>query len=352
MSPDPIVRVQAFLMLLALIAAGLLGAWHVVLIATLVTATEWAVLRRQYVARRRKWHAPSDRAGVRSREPLDRLMDRWAVATIAAGAFGVVLAVTVGYDGSQRIAATSAAIAILFVAGGMYWSSLIDWFWVTPRVSGLLGHRSCRPQPDDGASSVSWESVTRWWLVHRAVSAILVSLGVAGLLATLAGVIAAVFEADPAAQAMLATLVLIIAAAMQIYRRHVARAWQLILHPETRVGMAFEDRDVGACWPVDVALEGMKVVRLSEHERRRQAALVGSAPRFYSEKGDTTIPLDEVQTRRRAVGNFSCRGTCTGINWYCIENPDAWFKSVGDAQRRGVLADPAVGDTERPPPVG
>ena len=333
MTPEPIVRNQGLALALTLLLSAALEIWTVAAIGSALTAIVAAAAGLDYRRNRRAWSAP-DLPSTRVRTRLDRLIDRTTLAVFAAALLGAVVALVArpGLDGG--IPATSAATAVLLISGGMYWSSLVDWFWVLPRISGLHGHRSCRNDPEPEADPIDWEGVTRWWLVHRVAAAVCVALGVAGLLATVAGLVARVAKADPAAQAMVAALVLFVGTAAQIYRQHAAHAWELILHPEVKVGVAFEDSARGACWPVDVALEGMKVVNLSSHaDRVRDAVLSEDLPRFTPDKGDYTIPLAELIARRSGVAESSCRG-CTGINWYCIDNPDAWYKARGEAKRR------------------
>lgn len=333
MTPEPIVRNQGVALALTLLLCAALEIWTVAAIGTALTAIVAAAVRLDYRRRRGAWTAP-DLPSTRVRARLDRLIDRTTLAVFGAASCGAAIGLAARPDLDGGIPATSAATALLLVSGGMYWSSLVDWFWVLPRISGLHGHRSCRNDPDSGAEPVDWEGVTRWWLVHRVAAAVCVALGVAGLLATLAGLVARVAKADPAAQAMVAALVLFVGTAVQIYRQHAAQAWELILHPEVKVGVAFEDLERGACLPVDIALEGMKVINLSAHaDRVRDAILSEESPRFTSDKGDYTIPLSELIARRSGVAESSCRG-CTGINWYCIENPDAWYKTRGEAKRR------------------
>jgi len=52
-------------------------------------------------------------------------------------------------------------------------SSLIDWYVILPRISGLLGIRPCRePDTDFPRRPQTWREVTRWWYIHRIIAAL------------------------------------------------------------------------------------------------------------------------------------------------------------------------------------
>src|ERR1043165_5483738 len=73
-------------------------------------------------------------------------------------------------------------VAVAFA--GVYLSSLVDWFVILPRISGMLGPRPCR------ASELrhprfphTWRETTRYWLVHRSVAFLLLRFGLGYALA-------------------------------------------------------------------------------------------------------------------------------------------------------------------------
>jgi hypothetical protein len=73
-------------------------------------------------------------------------------------------------------------VTVVAAALGVFGSSLVDWYWVLPRRDGVIGPPPCH---EDWARSR--KLLTRYWLIHRTVAALLFVLA---LVALLVGVIA------------------------------------------------------------------------------------------------------------------------------------------------------------------
>lgn len=88
-------------------------------------------------------------------------------------------------DFPDRRGATFVLGPLAFATGAMLVSSLIDWYWSTPQLSGLV----CEP-PCMDAGNARWRSTTQLVLVHRWVAAFSVIAGLWLAVAALGGVLA------------------------------------------------------------------------------------------------------------------------------------------------------------------
>lgn len=338
MTPDPYLRNMAIVLGFVLVAAGLTGLTAVAAVGVALNTIIWATLRSAYARRRATWrievayqspeHA-ADAAAVRDalteRVRLDRLVDRSAIAATASGIAALVAGFVIGVDPPGKLAGHAAGVALLVGAGGVFWSSLVDWYWTLPRISGLVGHRACRRVPEPGASTESWEEVTRWWIIHRIAAAVAVAVAGGGIVGTFAGLGAHGLDATPTIQGMVGILSGIVVTFAEVYRKKAADGLPLLLHPEIVVGESYTDATAGPCLAVDVAMEGFKVVRRDAQHERYLAFRTQGATRFLRSKGDETVPLADAQARRKGTADVYCDG-CLGLNWYCVENSRAWDK--------------------------
>lgn len=329
MTPDPYVRAQGLVLAFILVGTGTAGVRAIAAIGSVITLLVFVRLVRAYRRRRKLFVAPNTPAVI-ERADLDRLMAHVAALVILAGPCGIAVGIGLGVENSADASVVAGFTSAVLIAGGIYWSSLVDWYWVLPRISGLMGHRACRGRPDSGGAAVSWEGVTRWWLVHRIASAIAVSVGATGLSASLAAGVAAAAGATSVGQAMAAAVVAFVTAGIAVYRQYAAFAFPLAMRPEVYVGVAYKDRELGVVWPVDASLEGLGVVTADDHRARHLAFQLGEGPQFFSRKSDATVPLGEVVARRVGSASLCCSpGSCSGMNWYCIQNDLAWRKPEG-----------------------
>jgi len=347
MTPDPYLRNMAIALGLVLLVAGLFGLQAVAAIGACLNLAIWTALRTAYRRARRHWsiddaYAPPEYAeearaiapALAERARLDRLVDTSALAATAAGLLGLAGGLIAGSDPPGLLAGHAAGVAALIGTGGVFWSSLVDWYWVLPRVSGLLGHRACRSEPERGADYITWEEVTRWWIIHRMAAALAVAVSAGGIIGTLAGLGAKSLDATPAVQGMTGVLSAVVATFAEVYRKKAAHGLPLLLHPEILVGESYSDKSAGPCFPVDVAMEGFKVVRRDDQHQRYLAHRTNGATKWLRAKGDETVPLADAQARRVGSADVSCR-QCIGLNWYCVHNPNAWNKGP-----RGTPASP------------
>lgn len=337
MSPEPFVRGQAFTLALLLLAVSLFG-WPVAgLITALATGLIAVVLRSRY----RSELLATRRDVPPHRERLDRIVDGDLQLLLAVGI--TAAAIMVGFDVRPLDIGLARATPLLVAIAGaaVYLSSLFDWFVILPRVSGMLGARPCRTEEEHHPRFPhTWRETTRWWIVHRMVAALGLRFGLAYAL-TLSlhryismpagtkivagaglGFLASYLKVIPAAgfQAGHPTMIVghtVHHAQTRRIRRHLRLFKRSIPLPLRRL---VETGSVSPReWVYDVALEGVEVVRAQTRE--------GDIPRgtdgeIVYERKPQKIPLRDIAGAAPADPLFEgCIGRCSGINWYCIENP-------------------------------
>jgi hypothetical protein len=229
------------------------------------------------------------------------------------------------------------ASALAPTAAVIWGSSLVDWYLILPRISGQLGHRPCRTAAEEEwfPFPETWREVTRWWYIHRATGTLAFRLGLifaAGALATSLsdlGLLARLFGwtiTFAFGGYAIVTIWRGFTLARQVKQAgHVKGIVGQTVTVERRAGERhpwFFWRELSALqfdgryYVVDVALESIQLVRVEPREEEDLTEL----PRF--EKEVDSLELSDVGALRQGQPKFSgCRGRCSGVNWYCIENP-------------------------------
>lgn len=222
-------------------------------------------------------------------------------------------------------------------AAVIWGSSLVDWYLILPRVSGQLGQRPCRAAEEGERFPFpeTWREVTRWWYIHRSIGTLAFRLGLIFAAGALAGSLS-----DLGLLARLFGWTITFAfggyALLTIWRgftlaRQVKQAGHVkgIVGQTVRIERRAGERHpwlfwrelpalhfVGRRYIVDVALESIQHVWAEPREEEDLSSL----PRF--EKEVDTLELADVGALKLGHPKFSgCAGRCSGINWYCIENP-------------------------------
>jgi hypothetical protein len=254
--------------------------------------------------------------GDRGRCERRRTGDRWVARFLAAGlVLPLLIAVALfalGYNPQVRVwdftVNETASIVIgastLFVL--IICSSAVDWYYVRPRIDGVLRDPPCR-----SAGKASWKSPTRWWYVHRAAAA-LAYFGFALLVALV--VMLMLVREHPAAAGViggaggLASLLLIFAGN---YRAQLPSVGRFILSPAFCLGddltyENFRGKDARG-FVLHVSLPVVKLVPLDEH------GLPTSGTRFVEPKNSD---LDEAELRSRPT--IACAVACAGLNPECV----------------------------------
>lgn len=251
--------------------------------------------------------------GSKGRPQRRKHGDRWVARYVTVG-FGVPLVIAValdlaGYDPRVHVwDFTVAETSTLVIAGGTLFvlitlSSLIDWYYIRPRIDGVVCAPPCRSSGSD-----TWKGPTRWWFLHRGLAtlayigfALLVALVIMLMLVrvhkTAAGVIGGVGG--------IAGLLLIFAGR---YRSELPTVAQFVLSPAYCLGddLAFQarrGRERG--YVLHVAVPVTKLVPLDEEGHRTGAP-------FVERKNTDLAEADPV-----ALRTVACNGGCAKLNPEC-----------------------------------
>ncbi len=338
MSPDPYVRGQALALAAALVVADFFS-WPIAgLICTAVVGLVAWVLHARY---RGDLRAARVERVPRRRGALDVMVAGNVRLAVLTGALGGAVAILL-----HRPDVGVAPISVLLLAvaaSAVLLSSLVDWYLILPRMSGLLGIRPCRdPEADFPRRPDTWREVTRWWYIHRIFAAVVLRFGLAFAIT----LTVSHYTSVPHGASIVA------GAAVGGFASYMAAAWHAFWqagHLTLSVGRTVDLHEVDRVprtvailgWRVrlpvfkkavlgpllirqyvyDVALEG---VQLASAERREHDQL----PR--DEKGNLLFERNLAKILLKDIGAgrpkpaeafAGCQGRCSGINWYCIENP-------------------------------
>jgi hypothetical protein len=299
----------------ATVATGGLAIVAVLGLPVVAAALAFAVTLAAGILLVRNWAATAGE--VAGREGWERKAASIAVCGLAFIVAGVVLLVDrgvlgVGESGSLwlwRALAVDAAV----VFSVFYFSSLVDWCYVVPRLRGLGEVTSL---PCQSSTLPRWESLTRIWLAHR-IGAFLVGR-VGGLLAFL---LLAVRYHPEMSSSDVSAMATVVAALIVFYLNRLVPIGALVTNPPIQVGdkvvlaeefgTGVEDRPV--YYIVDVAIEGVKLLELDEHDRPLGAGLYRGH--------DRSLSLADVGRLLRGRQRFEgCSETCCRANRYCPLN--------------------------------
>lgn len=276
------------------------------------------------------------------RRTLDAMVMGNVRLAVVAGAISGMVMLFVFKRPNLGIAPISAAI-LAATAVVILLSSLIDWYITVPRMSGLLGIRPCRePERDFPRRPETWREVTRWWYIHRIAAAVVLRFGLSFAISlTLARYIAVPHGAAIVAGAAVGGFASYVAAAWNAFwqaghltlivgrtvqRLEIDRVPRKIVIFGRKLQLPlFTEGVAGQIQPreyvYDVALEG---VQLAPVEPREQAEVPRrDNGRILYERNPAKLPIKDIEASRpKPAQPFGgCQGRCSGINWYCIENP-------------------------------
>jgi hypothetical protein len=259
-----------------------------------------------------------ERVSPPHRQRLDRLvLGQW----IGAGLGGLAVGLACAHFDLKPLDNCSSLVGALIIGAlvgvlGVFLSSLVDWYVILPKVSGLAG-----PAPCEKSEGEMWKYTTCFWFFHRAMATALVYLVLVGI-PTYMGNISS--GSALVAWAVVATLIALVAG---YFCRGMFLAFWFAFNPPLLVGdnvlvnVAEEgDWDVRLkqhrAYVVDLSLQGAKYKILDEGRYVRG--------RFLS-KDDGQIPIQLLGAAKapRTSKPAPCAGACSGVNWYCRHNPEA-----------------------------
>lgn len=197
------------------------------------------------------------------------------------------------------------AAALLFVI--IICSSAVDWYYIRPRIDGVIREPPCR-----SSGSVDWKSPTRWWYVHRGF-ATLAYFGFA--LAVAFVVMVMLVREHPAAAGVIggvggiASVLLLFAGN---YREQLFSAvGKFVLSPPFCLGddLSYSGGRIvaGRGYVLHVAIPVTKLVPLDDH------GMPSTEVRFFEPRNSD---LDEAELRSRPT--VACAAGCAHLNAECV----------------------------------
>jgi hypothetical protein len=337
---DPYVRGHAVALALTLLLLALQGPAIAALACTVFAALGALGLYLRY---RGDLLAAGVKAVPWQRERLDLIVASDTRTALAMG--GVVSAIVLIFSMERPNLGLAPVSAVLLgvTAAVILLSSLIDWYVILPRVSGLLGIRPCRePDRDFPRRPETWREITRWWYIHRIVAALTLRFGLSFAVAfTVSHHTAFPHGASIVAGAAVGFLASYVAAARSavwqaghvtlmvgrtVRRRDVHRVPKTVTLFGKQLGLPFLTNPVvGDFRPreyvYDVALEAVQLASAAKHEQEEVPC--DSNGSIDYERNPTKLLVRDIDASapQPAEPFAGCQGRCSGINWYCIENP-------------------------------
>ena len=255
---------------------------------------------------------------------LDRVVRRQLASIVASTT--IITSVFVATDAAPLNHAPSLVKALIIglpiAIGAIYASSLVDWYWILPKVSGLAG-----PAPCEEPGQERWAGLTNLWLFHRSAATTIVTAVIAGVPGYLAGT-----SHNGAAGTAYALVGSALAIGYNSVTSGIKQAFFYAFNTTVQVGDVITvradpaDAELQPAYVVDVSVQGLKYKTL-----RRES---NELPLFL--KKGFQMPFEEVKalTPNRRVENpgVLCPGPdqCQAINWYCHRNPLANCKRDPD----------------------
>jgi hypothetical protein len=193
---------------------------------------------------------------------------------------------------------------------------------------GHWGGSSVSLQPCRTSGQPRCRALTRLWYIHRGVAALAQALV---WLAVIPVILSRWVDANS-----VAVIVAVISAVALIYIRGLDQPVHHVLHPSFYVGDLVHLLIPGGKvegYLVDVSVEGVKI------KETHSGAYTGT--RFGPDKH--TYKIDSTQLGWIGKNNqpfHGCDETCSGVNWYCRENPKAY---EGRRSRRNANDDSRAG---------
>jgi hypothetical protein len=336
-SPVPYVRGQALVLAVLLLAAAVLGAPAPTLAVACVAALS---ARGLYV----KYCRDVLAAGTPvpdHRERLDLIVSGDARAALGVAIVGSALLVGSDFTPPDIGVAAASPVLLAGACAAVYLSSLVDWYVILPRISGQLGFRPCRDENGRHPHFPrTWRETTRWWYIHRIAAALFLSFGMSfAITLTIRR-----YVEFPGGTFVVGSIA---GAGLAAYRQAAFRAFFQAGHPTFIVGRTvrrqtakrrplgafavgtrklripgFKKDPVGPLGPreyvYDIALEGVQLVGARERERGVPRGADGNVS---YESDPEKVLLKHIGTVKPAKPFAGCETCCSGINWYCIENP-------------------------------
>lgn len=307
------VVVTTALTLLALLDAAAAAMWTAVGLFAIA-----ALLFGEFLRLRRHGRADG-RPSVPHRLTLDRLvLIQWLGSSVTAFVLSSVLSsLDVAPIESAGRLVHALIVGVVIGSLGVFISSLVDWYVILPKVSGFAG-----PAPCECAGGTRWKYTTCDWYFHRAAATAIVYVVVTGIPAYMAGT-------STGSASLTWTLIAagIAAVGGYFFRGMFLAGWYAFRPPilvgdQIYVEVAGEgEGDVTMhrhrAYVVDVSLQGVgyKILDNGQYVRGR-----------FVDKHDGNVPNHKLPGLKAPTSTkpLCPQGHCSGVNWYCRHNPDAY----------------------------
>jgi hypothetical protein len=255
-------------------------------------------------------HALGAQGRSRRRIIGDRSVARFTVAGLGLPLLLAIVANLADHHPHTALWGFSASeVEALLIAAAMLFaiilvSSLIDWYYVRPRLDGVVGAPPCRSS-DWGAR----KRLTRRWYLHRGIATL--SFFGFGFVVALVVMLMLVREHPAAAGVVggvggIASLFLIFAST---YRSQIPVVAKWALSPAFVLGddLSYEAHKwAGRGYVLHVAVPVVKLVPLDENGRRTEVPFV--------ERKNTDLAEADLEPRR----SVACAGGCVKLNPECL----------------------------------
>ena len=198
-------------------------------------------------------------------------------------------------------------------SSAVFISGLIDWYWILPRVSGVVCLAPCEEPAHE-----RWTSLTNHWIFHRLATEFVVSASIIAFPTAMAA------AASGPAQAYWNVAAVLVTASIAYREKFVVPAALNAGDARTKVGDVVRVRHESEeqilwlwAYVVDMSIRGAKVLVLDG---------LGYNGERFDRKSDYLLASDEAlaaatRTSEADLCHHGPAGTlCRGINWYCREN--------------------------------
>lgn len=282
-----------------------------------------------------------------------RRLDRLVLGQVAGFALAVTL-VAVALGGSWELSMRTHQYfeflggALLVASLSTWLSSLIDWFWVLPRLAGF-GLANCppvggeptegpkkpmhRPAPCQDVHADTWNGLTKVWLFHRGIATLFFIGGMAGI----PGYLTAATHNRTFA-VLMGILTLGVPAVLSEQAAAAVKALTNGLNPSAPVGSLLRIRmlKIVDVYLVDASLQGSKFKLIGQPE-------AGDTPGWTRKSDGPQIPNEVLRSINMAQVlrpdtpgieqvpvspcGWSCEAeACNRVNWYCRYNERAYSR--------------------------
>jgi len=306
----------AVALVLVLVVVTLLGIWPLAAALSACIVVSGSALLHSY----RRWMGTA--SPPVHRVALDhRVLYQWTVS----GCIGLATAATIGAVGvhTPHVDAAIGTLQAVFSAAAIavtavFISSLVDWYWILPRVGGLGDHLAPCEAPGE-----LWKYPTAIWLLHRGMATALVVASIAAVPFFLAATLG-----DPATKAVLSVVGVAVGAGMAALNQRGLASITNAFNQPIYVGDTILVNQPGEgegdpmvrrrAYVVDISVQGLKYQYLRGDDF--------TGPKFERKGHGPVLGGDEYRAIERVekAAAVPCRHGCSCVNWYCRNNPRAY----------------------------